>query len=77
MAKELNSLITSVHQSTPEVQQLTQQATANMTEVVNHGFRLGLVLIGVLLAGAVAAGLVFRFFSEKLTQRGPSTMPKR
>lgn len=70
MAKELNTLIGSVNQSAPEIQHLSQQASANMTEVVNHGFRLGLVLIGVLLAGAVAAGLVFRFFSEKLRQRG-------
>jgi len=77
MAKELNTLIGSVNQSAPEMQRLSQQAGANLTEVVNHGFRLGLVLIGVLLAGAVAAGLVFRFFSEKLTQRGGPSMPKR
>jgi hypothetical protein len=78
MAKELNTLITSVNKSTPEIQHLSQQATANMNEVVNHGFRLGLVLIGVLLAGAVAAGLLFRFLSGKMNQnRSGPPMPKR
>jgi hypothetical protein len=78
MAKELNTLLLSVNQSAPEVQRLSQQAGANMTEVVNHGFRLGLVLIVVLLAGAVVAGLSFRFLSEKLRRSGGwPPMPKR
>jgi hypothetical protein len=78
MAKELNTLIGSANQSAPEMQRLSQQASANLAEAMNHGFRLGLVLIAVLLAGAVAAGLVFRLFSEKLGQRwGGPPMPKR
>jgi F0F1-type ATP synthase assembly protein I len=78
MAKDLNTLITSINQSTPEMQRLSQQASANMTEVVNHGFRLGLVLIGVLLVGAVVAGLLYRFLGEKLRPRGGGPpLPKR
>src|SRR5262249_42388194 len=78
MAKALNTLVNSVNKSTPEIQHLGQKATANMTEVVDHGFRLGLILIAVLLAGSVVAGLLFRFLWEKLGYRrsGP-TMPKR
>lgn len=77
MAKELNTLLASVNQSAPELQRLSQQAGANMAEVVNHGFRLGLVLIGVLLAGAVAAGLLYRFLALKLKYpRGQLPVPK-
>ena len=70
MAKALNTLVGSVNKSTPEIQHLGQQATANMTEVVDHGFRLGLVLIGVLLAGAVAAAFLYRVLASKLRQQG-------
>jgi hypothetical protein len=70
MARDLNALLGSVNQSTPEIQRLSQQAGVNMTQVVNHGFRLGLVLIGVLLAGAVAAALLYRVLAAKLKRPG-------
>jgi hypothetical protein len=66
MAKDINTLVTSVNQSVPQVQRLSQTATAEAQKVVDRGFRLGLVLIAVLLIGAVLAGLVYRFFAEKL-----------
>jgi hypothetical protein len=66
MAKDLNTLVGTVNQSVPEIQRLSQQAGTDVQKVVDHGFRLGLVLIGVLLAGAVLAGLIYRFFAEKL-----------
>ena len=66
MAKDLNALVGSVNQSVPEIQRLSQQAGTDVQKVVDHGFRLGLVLIAVLLGGAVLAGLLYRFFAEKL-----------
>jgi hypothetical protein len=61
MAKDLNGLISSVQQSVPQVERLSQQATGEAQKVADHLFRLGLVLIVVLLAGAVVAGLAYRW----------------
>jgi len=66
MAKDINTLVGSVNQSAPAIQRLSQQAGADVQKVVDHGFWLGLVLIAVLLTGSVLAGLVYRFFAEKL-----------
>jgi methyl-accepting chemotaxis protein len=69
-AKDLNALLASVNQSTPQIAQLSQQTTANAERVVHHAFRLGLALILVLLAGSVLAGLTYRFLASKLTRDG-------
>jgi hypothetical protein len=66
MAKDINTLVGSVNQSVPQIQRLSQQASDDMQKVVDHGFRLGLVLIALLLGGAVLAGLAYRFLAEKL-----------
>jgi hypothetical protein len=68
MAKDLNTLINSVNQSVPQVQVLGAQAGSDLQKVVDHGFRLGLVLIAAFLAGAVVAGLAYRFLAEKMTR---------
>ena len=60
MAQNLNALIGSMNQSSPEIQRVTQEANADLQKEVDRGFRLGLVLIAVLLTGAVLAGLVLR-----------------
>jgi hypothetical protein len=66
-AKELNVLLTTVNQSTPRISQLGQQTADDANRVVDHAFRLGLVLILLFLAGAVVAGLIYRILAEKLT----------
>jgi hypothetical protein len=66
MAKEINTLVTTVNQSVPQVDRLSQNATGKAQKVVDRAFHLGLVLIAVLLIGAVLASLVYRFFAEKL-----------
>jgi hypothetical protein len=73
MAKDLNSLVNSVNQGVPQIQMLSQKATVDAQKVLDRAFRLGLVLIVILLTGAVLAGLIYRFFSEKLkkTERSP------
>jgi len=68
MAREINTLLTSVNQSLPQTKQLGQQAAANVESVVHRGFWLALALIGVLLAGAVLAGLAYRILANKLTR---------
>ena len=68
-AQDLNALIESMNQSAPAIQRLSRQASADLEKVVDRGFRLGLVLIAVLLTGAVLAGLVYTFFAEKLKRR--------
>jgi HAMP domain-containing protein len=70
MAKEINTLVNTVNQSAPQLDRLSQQATANAQKVVDRGFHLGLVLIAMLLIGAVVAGLLYRFLSEKLKRGG-------
>jgi hypothetical protein len=75
MAKELNTLVSSVNQNVPQIERLSQTATGDAQKLVDHAFHLGLVLIAVLLAGLVLAGLVYRFFAERLKRTGhpPST----
>jgi methyl-accepting chemotaxis protein len=72
MAKEITTLVSTVNQSVPQVERISQNATGEAQKVVDRGFRLGLVLIAVLLVGAVLAGLVYRFFAEKLERAGHS-----
>jgi len=64
--RELNTLVSSLNQSTPQIQRLSQQTGADLQKVVDHGFRLGLVLIVVLLGGAVLAALVYRVVAQRL-----------
>jgi hypothetical protein len=57
MAKDLNALLVSVDQSLPQFARVSQQATVDAKAVVNHAFRLGLVLIVAL--GVVAVLVVW------------------
>jgi hypothetical protein len=68
MAKDLNALLTSVNQNLPQAARLGQQASADAREVVNHAFRLGLVLIVVLAIVTVLAALAYRFLTRKLVR---------
>ncbi len=69
MAKDLNTLLTSVNQSTPQAAQMGRQTAASIESAMRHGFRLGLVLIGVLLAGSVLAGLTYKYLVNRLARR--------
>jgi hypothetical protein len=70
MAKDINTLVNSVNQTVPQLERLSQHSATDAQKVVDRAFRLGLVLIVVLLIGTVLAGLVYRFFSEKLRRPG-------
>jgi hypothetical protein len=70
MAKDLNTLLTSVNQSMPQATQLGQQTADRIERAFQHGFWLGLVLIVVLLVGAVLAGMAYRILANKLARRG-------
>ncbi len=78
MAKELNTLLVSADQNLPEIQRIAQQAGADARQVVDRSFRLGLVLIAVLLLGGLLTALAYRIISNKLTPRehlSPSSKP--
>lgn len=66
-ANNLNALLASVNRSTPELARLSQQTAADAERVVQRAFRLGLVLIVILLIGSVLAGLTYRVLANKLT----------
>jgi hypothetical protein len=66
MATNLTTLLQTVNQSESQAARLSRQATADAKEVIRHTFRLGLVLIVVLLAGSVLAGLVYRLMAARL-----------
>ncbi len=72
-ANNLNTLLTTINQSAPQLAQLRQQTAAEADRVVEHAFRLGLALILVLLAGSVAAGLIWRVLANKLSPNGNSS----
>jgi hypothetical protein len=59
-ADKLNTLVLSLNQSLPEVTKLSQQAAIDGKAVVNHAFRLGLVLAVVLGIVAVLVVLTCR-----------------
>jgi len=64
--KELNSLVGSINQNAPELQRLSRETGTDLQKVVDHGFWLALILIVVLLGGAVAGGVVYRLFAQKI-----------
>jgi len=59
-ADKLNTLVVSLNQSLPNVTKLSEQAALDGKAVVNHAFRLGLVLIVVLGIVAVLVVLIGR-----------------
>lgn len=71
MATQLNTLLTSVNQSVPQLAKLSQQSATDLERVVDRAFRLGLVLVGTLLVGAVLAGLTYRVLADRLRRDGP------
>jgi hypothetical protein len=73
MAKEVNALLASVNQSTPQIVQLGEQATADAQRVVHRAFWLGVTLILILLVGSVLAALAYRVLAARLAPdaRGP------
>ena len=75
MAKDLNALLSGLNQSTPQVAQLGQQTAARAANLVMRGFWLGLLLIVILLAGAVLAGLTYRILATKLAGRERPAAP--
>lgn len=64
-ANDLNKLLATVNETTPQIAQLRQQTAADARRVVYEAFWLGLVLILVLLIGSVLAGLVYRKITMK------------
>ena len=67
-AKDLNALMATLNQTTPEIARLSQQTTDDATRFVHRLFWLGLVLILILLAGSVLAGLVYRALANRLAR---------
>ncbi len=65
-ATNLDALLASLNQATPQLQKLGQQTTAEADRVVHRAFIYGLVLILILLAGSVLAGLTYRLLASKL-----------
>jgi hypothetical protein len=67
-ATEVNALLNSLNQSAPHVTQLREQTTQDARSLVEHAFRLGLILVLILLVGSVLAGLTYRFLANKLNR---------
>jgi hypothetical protein len=64
----LEGLDASVNQSVPQINRLSEEASAKAERAVNRVFRLGVVLILIFLAGSVLAGLAYRSLARKLTR---------
>jgi hypothetical protein len=69
-ANNLNALLASVNQSTPQLEKLSQQTKADADDIVRHAFIYGLVLVLILLAGSVLAALAYRVLANKLSKDG-------
>jgi hypothetical protein len=68
MSRDLKVLITSANQSATQLVVLSEQASTRAERVVDRAFRLGLVLIVILLGGSVLAALVYRALASKLAR---------
>ncbi len=66
MATQVNNLITSANQSATQIAVLGEQAGGKAQEVVDRAFRLGLLLVVILLAGCVVAALAYRALANRL-----------
>lgn len=76
MVQDLNTLITTVTQSLPQLNLVSQQASTQAQQVVDRAFQRGLLLIVILLAGSVLAALAYRILVNKLARAGrPPTSP--
>jgi hypothetical protein len=64
-AKDINAMLSSLNDSAAQVAQIRQDASANAERLLHRAFWLGMLLISVLLAGSVVAGLVYRAISSK------------
>ncbi len=65
-ATNLDALLASLNQTTPQLEKLGQQTSAEADRVVHHAFIYGLVLVLILLVGSVLAGLTYRILANKL-----------
>jgi hypothetical protein len=74
MSRDLNVLIASANQSATQLVVLSEQASAKAERVVDRAFWLGLVLIVLLLAGSVLAGLAYRALAARISRK-PGTSP--
>ena len=71
--KELNTLLTAMDESTPQLARLGEGATARADHVLHRAFWLGLVLILVLLAGLVLVNVTSRILANKLPRDGTTS----
>lgn len=69
-AKDLNTLLGTLNQSTTQMTRLRLEAAADVERLMSRAFRLGVALILILLAGSVLAGLVYRALVKRLTPSG-------
>src|SRR5262249_21461662 len=69
MSKDLNTLLATANHTATQVVFVSEQAGARVDRAVNRAFLLGLVLVVVLLAGAVLAGLAYRMLAARLARR--------
>ena len=67
-AGNLNTLLASVNQSTPQLEKLGQQTKTDADEIVRHAFIYGLILVLILLCGSVLAALIYRILANKLAK---------
>ena len=75
-ARDLNAALQTLNQSTPELARVSGQTAADARQIVDHAFRCGVVLILILLAGAVLAGLCYRLLVNKTQVRKPDSSSK-
>lgn len=64
-ANNLNTLLASMNQNAPQIEKLGRQTKADADAVVRHAFIYGVILVLILLAGSVLAGLVYRRLADK------------
>jgi len=67
-ARDLNTLLASLNQTVPRLEQLTAGAEADGERLVRHAFWRGVALVLIFLAGSVIAALAYRHVVRKWSQ---------
>jgi hypothetical protein len=64
-ARDLNTLLTNLNATAPQVAEISRQTRAQADDVVRHATRSGIFLIALFLIGSVMASIVYRLICNR------------
>jgi hypothetical protein len=75
MAVDINTLLTTVNQSVPELTKLSQETETNLNHAMDRAFWRGILLILIFCAVLLPTAVLYRVLAHKLTQHWKEKLP--